>query len=179
MSIPDRPEGAQALSDKLAQRILQFIEDQKIMPGGHLGEASLAAHLHVSRTPVRAALKALARLGVVENHPNRGYFLRTATLECRLPAVSDEGNSQYFRIAEDRLAGLLPERVTESELLRRYTLTHTQLGRLLERMTQEGWVERLPGKGWRFLPILNTEDGYVQMFQFRIVIEPSALMLPG
>ena len=179
MLAPDRPERAQALSNKLVQRIQQFIEDQEITPGEHLGEASLAAHLHVSRTPIRAALKTLARFGVVEHYPNRGYFLRTAVPEFRLPAVSDEDNSSYFRIAEDRLAGLLPDRVTERDLLRRYHVTHTQLLRLLGRMTQEGWAERLPGRGWRFLPVLNTEDGYVQMFQFRIVIEPSALMLPG
>jgi len=179
MSTSDRPVGAQALSDKLAQRILQFIEDQKIAPGEHLGEASLAQHLQVSRTPVRAALKALAELGIVESRPNRGFFLRTDAQDMQLTAVAEEGDPDYFQIGEDRLAGLLPDRVTESELLRRYALTHTQLARLLRRMTQEGWVERLPGKGWKFLPVLNTEDGYVQMYRFRLVIEPAALEFPG
>ena len=179
MSVADRQNGERALSDKLAQRILQYIDDKEILPGEHLGEASLAAHLQVSRTPVRAALKALAVMGVVENHPNRGYFLRLDAPDRALPPVVDDSDATYFQIGEDRLSGLLPDRVTESEFLRRYALTRTQLGRLLRRMTQEGWVERLPGKGWGFLPVLNTEDGYIQMYQFRAVIEPAALLFPG
>ena len=179
MPVADPSESIQTLPERLAQRILQLVEDQKIVPGTHLGETSLAAYLQVSRTPVRSALRVLAGLGVVENRPNRGYFLCAAVPERTLANASDESDAPYFQIGNDRLNGVLPDRVSESELMRRYSLTHTQLGRLLRRMTQEGWVERLPGKGWRFLPILNTEDGYVQMFQFRIVIEPSALTLPG
>ena len=179
MSVADRLKGEQALSGKLAQRILQYIDDQELLPGEHLGEASLAVHLQVSRTPVRTALKVLADMGVVENHPNRGYFLRPDAPIRELATIADEGDATYFQIGEDRLSGLLPDRVTESELLRRYALTRTQLSRLLRRMTQEGWVERLPGKGWGFLPVLNTEDGYVQMYQFRAVVEPAALLLPG
>lgn len=179
MSVADRQDSAQALSKKLAQRILQYIGDKRIIPGEHLGEATLAAYLQVSRTPVRTALKALAEKGVLESHPNRGYFLRPDAPGLALPPVVDDSDAKYFQMGEDRLSGLLPDRVTESELLRRYVLTRTQLSRLLRRMAQEGWVERLPGKGWRFLPVLNTEDGYVQMYQFRAVIEPAALLLPG
>ncbi len=179
MPASDRQVGVQTLSGTLAQRILHYIDDGKIMPGEHMGEASLAAYLQVSRTPVRAALKALAKMGVVESHANRGYFLRIDAPERVPPSVTEEGDAKYFQIGEDRLSGLLPDRVTESELLRRYGLTRTQLSRLLRRMVQEGWVERLPGKGWGFLPVLNTEDGYVQMYQFRAVIEPAALLLPG
>jgi len=179
MAVVDRQKGEQTLSDKLAQRILRYIDDDEILPGEHLGEASLAAHLQVSRTPVRAALKALAEMGVVESHPNRGFFLRSDAPDRLLSPIVDDGDATYFQIGEDRLSGLLPDRMTESEFLRRYSLTRTQLGRLLRRMTLEGWVERLPGKGWGFLPVLNTEDGYIQMYQFRAVVEPAALLLPG
>lgn len=179
MTFTDQLRSAKALSDKLAQRILQYIDDQEMTPGEHLGEAGLAAHLQVSRTPVRSALKALANLGVLENQPNRGYFLLANAKDCDLPPIADDSDAAYFQIGEDRLSGLLADRVTESELLRRYALTRTQLTRLLRRMMQEGWVERLPGKGWSFLPALNTEDGYVQMYQFRAVVEPAALLFPG
>ncbi len=179
MSAADRLKGEQVLSGKLVQRILQYIDDQELSPGEHLGEESLAVHLQVSRTPVRTALKVLAEMGVVESYPNRGYFLRPGPPDRLLPPMVDDSDATYFQIGEDRLSGLLPDRVTESELLRRYAVTRTQLSRLLRRMTQEGWVERLPGKGWRFLPVLNTEDGYVQMYQFRAVVEPAALLLPG
>lgn len=167
------------LSARLARQILQFIEDNGIKPGEHLGETRLGAFLAVSRTPVRAALKVLEAQGIVESRPNRGFFLLTRSHNRKSPAPATETDAPYFRIGEDRLAGVLPERITESELSRRYGLTLTQTSRLLERMTQEGWAERLPGKGWRFLPVLNTEDAYLQMFQFRVVIEPAALLLPG
>ena len=179
MSVDDRLKSEQALSDKLVQRILQYIEEQEVSPGEHLGEVTLAARFQVSRTPVRSALKTLAELGAVEYHPNRGYFLcPNGSDRVSLPTITD-CDATYFQMGEDRLSGLLPDRVTESELLRRYPLTRNQLARLLRRMTQEGWIERLPGKGWGFLPVLNTEDGYVQMYQFRAVIEPAALLLPG
>lgn len=179
MSLADRAKSEPALSDTLAQQILQYIDDHGLRPGEHLGEARLAVQLQVSRTPVRSALKALAARGVVESRPNRGYFLRLEAPERTQSPRADEGEATYFQIAEDRLGGLLPDRVTESELLRRYGLARTQLGRLLRRMAQEGWVERLPGKGWGFLPVLTTEDAYIQMYQFRAVIEPAALLFPG
>lgn len=179
--VAEWPDGApaQALPEKLAQSILRYIDDNSIAPGEHLGEARLAGVLHVSRTPVRAALKRLADMDIVENRPNRGFFLKRAAEGSILPDVSEEEEAPYFRIAEDRLTGVLPDRFTESELLRRYALSRPRLGHLLRRMAHEGWVERLPGKGWRFLPVLDTEDGYVQMYQFRVVIEPAALRLPG
>jgi DNA-binding GntR family transcriptional regulator len=179
--VAEWPDAAQvqALPEKLAQSILRYIDDNAIEPGEHLGEARLAGVLHVSRTPVRAALKRLADMDIVENRPNRGFFLKRPAAGTVLPDVNEDEEAPYFRIAEDRLAGVLPDRVTESELLRRYALSRPRLGRLLRRMAQEGWIERLPGKGWRFLPVLSTEDGYVQMYQFRAVIEPAALRLPG
>ena len=101
MSVADRLKGEQALSGKLAQRILQYIDDQELLPGENLGEASLAVHLQVSRTPVRTALKVLADMGVVENHPNRGYFLRPDAPIRELATIADEGDATYFQIGED------------------------------------------------------------------------------
>ncbi|ASY56340.1 hypothetical protein [Sinorhizobium sp. CCBAU 05631] len=41
----------------------------------------------------------------------------------------------------------MPERVTESEFLRRYDLTKGRLSKILLRMANGGWIERLPGHG--------------------------------
>jgi DNA-binding GntR family transcriptional regulator len=46
-------------------------------------------------------------------------------------------------------------------------------------MSQEGWVERRPGKGWNFLPILSSIDTLEQSFRFRIAVEPAALLEPA
>jgi DNA-binding GntR family transcriptional regulator len=46
-------------------------------------------------------------------------------------------------------------------------------------MSEEGWAERLPGHGWRFLPVLTSMETYRQSYSFRQAIEPAALLEPG
>jgi DNA-binding GntR family transcriptional regulator len=45
-------------------------------------------------------------------------------------------------------------------------------------MTQEGWVERLPGHGWTFLPILTSAETYHQGYRFRLLIEAAGILEP-
>ena len=174
-------KSSSTLPSKLAQQILAFIADNRIENDTHLGEVRLAEQLKVSRTPVRAALEFLAGMGIVEKRPNKGYFVKAdpKTLVSK-PLVEESSEDLiYFRIVEDRLSGLLPERISELELMRRYGLTKSWLSNLLRRMSQEGWIERLPGKGWEFLPVLVSEEAYEQMYQFRLLIEPAALLQKG
>ena len=79
----------------------------------------------------------------------------------------------------DRLSGVLPERVSETDLMRRYGLTKAQLGAILRRIANEGRIERLPGHGWQFLPILTSGETYDQAYRFRILIESAALHEPS
>lgn len=166
------------LLNKLSQRIVAFISGDKLEPETHLGEEFLAQRFKVSRTPVRAALELLASLGVVEKRPNKGFFViadpKSIVTE---PLVEEEPDDQiYFRVVEDRLDNRLPEKISELELRRRYALTKTGVASLLRRMTQEGWIARLPGHGWEFLPVLVSEEAYDQGYQFRALIEPAALL---
>ncbi|HEY1231371.1 MAG TPA: GntR family transcriptional regulator, partial [Ramlibacter sp.] len=85
----------------------------------------------------------------------------------------------YLQVGEDRLSGVLPERVSESDLMRRYGVTKAQLAAILRRIANEGWIERLPGHGWQFLPILTSGETYDQAYRFRILIESAALHEPG
>ena len=48
-------------------------------PGQRLQETELAASLHVSRSPIREALRQLASDGLVEEFPNRGVFVKEFT----------------------------------------------------------------------------------------------------
>lgn len=166
------------LPSKLAQQILAYIADNRIKQETHLGEVRLAAHLKVSRTPVRAALEFLAGMEIVEKRPNKGYFVKADPGSLASKPLVDESTEDliYYRIVEDRLSGVLPERISELELMRRYGVTKSWLINLLRRMSQEGWIERLPGKGWEFLPVLISEEAYDQMYQFRMLVEPAALL---
>ena len=84
----------------------------------------------------------------------------------------------YHRIAADRLEGLLPDRVTENFLLRRYGMTRTELSEILRRISNEGWIDRTPGYGWEFLPVLDSLTLYRDSYRFRLAIEPAAILEP-
>jgi DNA-binding GntR family transcriptional regulator len=179
--------GRDALPTRLAAEILDHARRQGLGPGAHLAEQALADAFRVSRTPVRQALQALAAQGLVERHRNRGFFLKAppapAPLADAAPAAdaaAEPGEDPlYGRIADDHLEDRLPARVNESELARRYGVTKARLQRTLARMAREGIIERLPGQGWEFLPMLRSPEAYDQGYRFRALIEPAALMEPG
>lgn len=174
---------ASQVVEQLVVSIKEYIALEQLTPATRLPERSLAEQFRVSRSPVREALKRLAEDGIVGKSEDGGYVVREAIPDILVDIPSHIEASQeetaYLRIAEERLAGVLPERFTENELLRRYSLTRTQLGNILRRMMQEGWVERLLGHGWAFLPTLSSGEAYNQGYRFRILLEPSAILEPG
>lgn len=173
-----KPRGA--LVAWLAARIAERLAEVAGAPGTHVTEQALADHFRVSRTPVRLALQLLAGQGALEHRPNRGFFLlRAAAAAGAASTARHDGDKLYYRIAEDRLNGRIAERVTEMELVRRYRASRARISALTARMSQEGWLERLPGHGWAFLPTLDSVKGYEDGYRFRAMIEPAALRQPG
>ena len=94
-------------------------------------------------------------------------------------AESDAITSVYFRIAEDRLKGILPDEFSEQFIKTRYGLTAGQLNSVLGRIASEGWAERKRGYGWRFSTMLTTPDSLMQSYRLRLALEPAALLEPG
>lgn len=174
---------ASQVAEQLVASIKEHIAMEPLPPGTRLPERSLAEQFRVSRSPVREALKKLADEGVVEKGEDGGYIVGAdipqITADASAQVEANQEEAAYLRIAEDRLAGQLPDRFTENELLRRYGLTRTQLGNVLRRMMQEGWAERLLGHGWAFLPTLTSGETYNQGYRFRILLEPAAILEPG
>jgi DNA-binding GntR family transcriptional regulator len=175
-----------SLSPQMTSRIIDYIRQNDLAIGQHLPSQSLADAFRVSRAPIAAALRSLEQMHIVRSEANRGYFLVKGAkdLNPRLlskavePEVEPE-EALYFAIAEDRLAGKLPDRVSESELMRHFDVTRSRLLKVLHRISDEGWAERLPGNGWEFLATLTSRDSYEQGYQFRASIEPQALLLPS
>ncbi|WP_342634410.1 GntR family transcriptional regulator [Streptomyces himastatinicus] len=95
------------------------------------------------------------------------------------PSAEDDTEDAYLRIAADRLNGDLPDRVTENALARRYDLMPGRLAHILRRIAVEGWIERLPGYGWEFQPMLTSMESYQDSYRFRLTIEPAAILEPG
>ncbi|MBH1964048.1 MAG: GntR family transcriptional regulator [Comamonadaceae bacterium] len=169
-----------SLAEQLANNAELWIRQENISEGTALPERSLAARFRVSRSPVREALQILAQRGVIVARPEGGYAVAAARESVNEPVLppADQDEPIYLKIAEDRLSGALPERATENELMRRYGLTRSQLSDVLRRITQEGWIERLPGHGWQFLPILNSAAAYDQGYRMRILLEPAGVLEP-
>jgi DNA-binding GntR family transcriptional regulator len=61
--------------------IRREIVGAKIAPGDVVSESEWANRLGMSRTPIREALSRLVQEGLVERVPNRGTFVRDASLE--------------------------------------------------------------------------------------------------
>jgi DNA-binding GntR family transcriptional regulator len=171
------------LADQIAQRIIEHIRDAGLREGEHLSTKKLAALLQVSRTPISTALRELSAASIVYSEPRRGYFVARSIGEDVVPRQAprsevDEEDKLYFRIAEDRLAGHLPDRVSENELMRRYRTPRGRLQLLLTQIAEEGWIERLPGHGWRFGSSFSTVDAYRAAYLFRAALESQAMVLP-
>jgi DNA-binding GntR family transcriptional regulator len=105
------------------QRVREAILQGQYEPGAPLFEVHLASHLGMSRTPVREALKVLARDGFVQVVPTRGYIV---------PRRSMEDLQELFDLRES-LEGLAArsaaQRASDAEI--------AQLGLLCQRYEQE------------------------------------------
>lgn len=63
------------LRDHIKRQVCDAILNGSFKPGARLIEATIADQLGVSRAPVREALVALEREGIVASLPRRGYFV--------------------------------------------------------------------------------------------------------
>ena len=170
----------------IASQIVELIQTEGLETGSHLPAQMLADRLRVSRSPVNEALALLHVKGIVRRERNRGFFVAQAVTGSLADVVgqlglaeSDVVTSTYFRIADDRLKGLLPDDFTELLIKNRYELTYAQLNAVLGRIAREGWAERKPGYGWQFSSMLTTPDSLLQSYRLRIALEPAALLEPG
>jgi DNA-binding GntR family transcriptional regulator len=167
---------------RVAADIVARIRERDLPPGTRLVERDLAEQLRVSRSPVRGALRLLEDDGVVAVGEAGGYVVGRVPEVPPVPVPARPGSAEdeevYLRVAGDRLDGELPDRITEAALLRRYDLAPAQLARLLRRISAEGWIDRLPGYGWAFSPVLSSLAAYEDSYRFRLVIEPAAILEP-
>ncbi|MCS0495770.1 GntR family transcriptional regulator [Ancylobacter sp. MQZ15Z-1] len=167
----------------LANLILGLVGTLRLAAGHHMTEEWLAAQLSVSRTPIRAALSLLAQRGVVVARPRQGFFLAVSwdriTRQHALEIPSTPEEAFYSALLRDRLAGDLANSFTQTELARRYKVNRTVMLRALTRMGDEGLVMRNKGQGWHFLPTLDSECALHNSYDFRRMVEPAALRLPG
>ncbi|MBY5770111.1 GntR family transcriptional regulator [Rhizobium leguminosarum] len=170
------------LALNIANEIMLLVTSGEIAAGEHLRAQHLADRFGVSRQPIRDAFQVLSEQGLVELKENRGFFVKDSAGGVVEP-VSDEAKpfevaNDYQRLAEDWLTDKIPAEVTEQMLRERYDLTKAQLNDILMRAAREGWAERKQGYGWRFLPVAKTAEAFEQIYRFRMLIEPAAMLEP-
>jgi DNA-binding GntR family transcriptional regulator len=171
-----------SLAPTLAMRIVEVIRRENYDVGHPLREQALCDEFGVSRSPIRKALRFLVQFGVVTAIPNRGFQLARPAADLGgldLSAYRSSEEDLYLRIANDRIKGALGEEIFEAELMERYGLSRLPLQRILHRMARESMIERKPGRGWVFRPLLNTLEAHRESYRFRMIIEPAAILEPG
>jgi DNA-binding GntR family transcriptional regulator len=68
-----------SLHHEVAAQLRDRIFSGELAPGMFLDEAQLAEQMHISRTPLREALKVLTAEGLVRHEPRRGCFVNQVT----------------------------------------------------------------------------------------------------
>jgi DNA-binding GntR family transcriptional regulator len=110
---PDDPltiAGSRRVFDEVYLRLRSAIVKGHFSPGERFVERALTERLHVSRTPIREAIKRLEQEGLVVCYPHRGCFVRSPSF--------DEARQAYEmrRVAEGVAGELAATRATEAEL---------------------------------------------------------------
>lgn len=173
-------QGASALQVDTARAIVTWIVESDLPCGYHLKEQRLSEAFGLSRSPIRGALGVLGRHGIVEQRPDRGYFLAVSGQELGAngPLLPHSPNDELYRvIANAWFNGDVPDPVSTAELRRRYGGSGQDVGRALERLAADGVIVRSAGKGWRLGPNLATQEDFHESYRFRIIIEPAAIGL--
>jgi DNA-binding GntR family transcriptional regulator len=115
-------ERPKSLTEIATQRLRRDIVSGRHAFGAHLSEATLAAFLGISKTPVREALLRLRAEGLVEIHPQRGTFVF---------ALDEEGVAQLCHFREIVETAALGEAMRHSRqaLLERLQANVDAMGR--------------------------------------------------
>ena len=117
------PIARQALHDEVVRRIRDLIIEGQLAPGARIPERELCDLFHISRTPLREALKLLASEGLVDLRHHRGATVSTITVR----DVDDmfQVMSALEALAGETAAAHAPDNaIAEIEALHRRMLAH-------------------------------------------------------
>ncbi|WP_244658224.1 GntR family transcriptional regulator [Pseudomonas syringae] len=155
------------------------IQCGEVAVGSHMSAQKIADEFQVSRSPAREALVALADQGLLDQQPNRGFFVLAPGQHIApvLPCALEEPEI-YYQLSEDWLNDRIPQNVTEPFVRERYGLSKAQASDILNRAASVGWAQPKPGYGWRFSDVAKTRQSLNQIYNLRLLIEPAGLLEP-
>jgi DNA-binding GntR family transcriptional regulator len=112
------------LRERIYEEIVRLIVSGELPSGAPLEEKSLTDRLQVSRTPFREALGTLAKEGLIEIRPYRGFYVRSFSrketqdlyelrkrLECfavelAVPSMRERDIAEFQRLLDDAVQAL-------------------------------------------------------------------------
>ncbi|MGC9398070.1 MAG: FadR/GntR family transcriptional regulator [Anaerolineae bacterium] len=126
MDLTFKPVERTTVSEKIAKRIIALINTGKLKPGDKLpSERELMEQLHVSRSPIREALRSLSLIGLLETRPGDGTYISqhlTPALVNQIDwsmLIEKEDILEWLEVREPleiQAAGLAAERATPEEI---------------------------------------------------------------
>jgi DNA-binding GntR family transcriptional regulator len=166
----------------LAREILTVAAGEGWSAGDRLPEPRLAALCRVSRTPIRKALEHLERLGLAHQRPEGGFCLAvdpTSAVLDQAMAHRPPVDPLFRTILAERFAGLIGDELSAAQLMERYGVSRGKAHDVLESLRESGVVRRSVGHSWIFAAGLADEASYRESLDFRLILEPAALLAPG
>lgn len=167
------------LQRELARKVLARLRSQEIAVGARLSVPELASAFGVSRSPMSGALGLLEDAGLLQPGSPRGLEVATELSDIDIDAVLPASPLEllYLRVMRDRASGVLPQEVSETELMPRYDITRGTVRKLLMRFSSEGLARRQAGHGWRFVDTLDA-GSEAESYEIRQIVECAALLSP-
>jgi DNA-binding GntR family transcriptional regulator len=152
MLLQPRESAAGSLADRAYYSIRDMIVSLELPPGAVVHEAKLMEQLGVGRTPIREAVRMLARAKLVEVYPRRGVFVTSVNIRdlASLSEVREVLEGHAARLAAERateddqreLAALIDECRSKSGLHRRGLIDlDRRIHRHVYRCTHNGFLE--------------------------------------
>ncbi len=144
------------MSDEIYHKIKEKISNRSIKSGEKINQNNLALELNTSRTPVVKALYRLASEGILENIPNKGFYVHELTLsELRdlfylrqtldqliVKNIIQRNHAEAIAEYEQRFAELIDGRWDSQAILRYWELDKQFHNRLI-RLCDNQWVHKI------------------------------------
>lgn len=168
--------------DVVSERVRQGL----LAEGAQLTESMLAEQFDISRAPARRALEELARRGVVERSPGRGYrVLRCGDAPARPAALPPAPTPLLSLPTWERIYGEVENeivariavadwRINEVQLARHYHVSRTVARDVVGRLQQRGLLRKDESSRW-VAPALSHQR-IDDLYELREILEPVALV---
>jgi DNA-binding GntR family transcriptional regulator len=166
--------GQRGLKEHAYAEIRRRILEGEILPSSPLSEHQLATTLHLSRTPVREAIKRLEREGLVRSIPNRGTFIAELSAQDirEIYQVRERLEGLATRIAAEQMSAEAMQTLEHEVALTAAFAAEGRIGEIFQSDIRFHKLIIATTHNWRLSTILGTLDD--QMYRVRAIFPRSA-----